>query len=48
MIYYGYVIAKCVHHTTSGEFGIVYKGHVIKEHGDSITDVVAIKTLKGT
>ena len=31
--------------TLSGEFGIVYKGLIVK---DMVTDVVAIKTLKGT
>ena len=34
-----------------GEFGIVYKGYIVKEHaqlqGSVITDTVAIKTLKG-
>ena len=37
-----------MHYTTSGEFGIVYKGHVVNKHGDGVTDTVAIKTLKGT
>ena len=30
-----------------GEFGIVYKGYIIKEQGSLVTDTVAIKTLKG-
>ena len=30
-----------------GEFGIVYKGYVVKEQGSIVTDIVAIKTLKG-
>ena len=30
-----------------GEFGIVYKGYIIKEQGNIVTDTVAIKTLKG-
>ena len=32
-----------------GEFGIVYKGYIVKEQlqGSVITDTVAIKTLKG-
>ena len=30
-----------------GEFGIVYKGYVVKEQGSIVTDLVAIKTLKG-
>ena len=30
-----------------GEFGIVYKGYIIKEQGSIVTDTVAIKTLKG-
>ena len=30
-----------------GEFGIVYKGHIIKDPGPVVTDIVAIKTLKG-
>lgn len=33
----------------AGEFGIVYKGHIIKEQGtkEVVTETVAIKTLKG-
>ena len=30
-----------------GEFGIVYKGYIVKEQGSIVTDTVAIKTLKG-
>ena len=32
-----------------GEFGIVYRGHIVKDHGTGqvVTDTVAIKTLKG-
>ena len=30
-----------------GEFGIVYKGYIVKEQGSIVTDIVAIKTLKG-
>ena len=30
-----------------GEFGIVYKGYVVKDQGSIMTDIVAIKTLKG-
>ena len=30
-----------------GEFGVVYKGHIVKGLGQSITNVVAVKTLKG-
>ena len=30
-----------------GEFGIVYKGYIVKKQGDIVTDIVAIKTLKG-
>ena len=31
-----------------GEFGIVYKGYIIvKEQGSIVTDIVAVKTLKG-
>ena len=30
-----------------GEFGIVYKGYIVKEQGIIVTDTVAIKTLKG-
>ena len=30
-----------------GEFGIVYKGHILKDPGPVVTDIVAIKTLKG-
>ena len=32
---------------TVGEFGIVYKGYIVKEQGSIVTDTVAIKTLKG-
>ena len=31
----------------SGEFGVVYKGHILKNMGQIVTNVVAIKTLKG-
>ena len=31
----------------SGEFGVVYKGHLIKDQGQFVTEMVAIKTLKG-
>ena len=30
-----------------GEFGIVYKGYIVKQQGSIVTDTVAIKTLKG-
>ena len=32
-----------------GEFGIVYRGHIIKDKGTGqiVTDTVAVKTLKG-
>ena len=30
-----------------GEFGIVYKGYMVKNGETIFTDVVAIKTLKG-
>ena len=30
-----------------GEFGIVYKAHIVKDPGSVVTDVVAVKTLKG-
>ena len=32
---------------TVGEFGIVYKGYIVKEQGSIVTDTVAVKTLKG-
>ena len=32
---------------TVGEFGIVYKGYIVKKQGSIVTDTVAIKTLKG-
>ena len=32
---------------TVGEFGIVYKGYIVKEQGRIMTDTVAVKTLKG-
>lgn len=32
----------------SGEFGIVYKGYIVKDPGQlNIMDIAAIKTLKG-
>ena len=31
----------------SGEFGIVYKGHITTNQGQVVTEIVAIKTLKG-
>ena len=30
-----------------GEFGVVYKGYIVKNQR-AVTDIVAIKTLKGT
>ena len=30
-----------------GEFGIVYKGYLIKSHGESFDEYLAVKTLKG-
>lgn len=32
----------------TGEFGIVYKAHLIHWHGGGPTKTVAVKTLKGT
>ena len=32
---------------TLGEFGVVYKGHLVKDQGQVIIETVAIKTLKG-
>ena len=32
---------------STGEFGIVYKGHLSKDFGLRVTNVVAVKTLKG-
>lgn len=32
----------------SGEFGIVYRGHLLKDGGKTVSEMVAIKTLKGT
>ena len=31
----------------AGEFGVVYKGHLLKDLGQTMIGVVAIKTLKG-
>ena len=31
----------------AGEFGIVYKAHLIKWHGNGDPKIVAVKTLKG-
>ena len=36
-----------MHCCGAGEFGIVYKAHIVKDPGTVVTDVVAIKTLKG-
>ena len=36
-----------MHGCDIGEFGIVYKGHIVKDPGPVVTDIVAIKTLKG-
>ena len=37
------------YYTIIGEFGIVYKGYIIKKskQGNVVTDTVAVKTLKG-
>ena len=32
---------------TVGEFGIVYKGYIVKDQGSIVTEPVAVKTLKG-
>ena len=42
-------LTACVHvhflnYALTGEFGIVYKGYIVK---DSALDIAAIKTLKG-
>lgn len=31
----------------TGEFGIVYKAHLMKDFGQRVTNTVAVKTLKG-
>ena len=31
----------------TGEFGVVYKGHLMKDLGQTVVGVVAVKTLKG-
>ena len=31
-----------------GEFGVVYKAHLVKWHGYGDPQMVAVKTLKGT
>ena len=31
-----------------GEFGVVYKAYIMKNMGQIVKDVVAVKTLKGT
>ena len=38
------------HTSISGEFGIVYKGHVVRNRGSGqyLNEYLAIKTLKGT
>ena len=35
-------------HIPLGEFGVVYRGHILKNMGQIVTDVAAVKTLKGT
>ena len=37
----------CHHSCISGEYGIVYKGFLVKSLGEIVTELVAIKTLKG-
>ena len=32
---------------SAGEFGVVYKGHILKDLGRTVVGVVAVKTLKG-
>ena len=40
-------VAKRFMFVASGEFGVVYKGHLVKDQGQVVTETVAIKTLKG-
>ena len=40
-------VVKSFMFVASGEFGIVYKGHLVKDQGQVVSEVVAIKTLKG-
>ena len=47
MLCYEICICSIAQLSTLGEFGIVYKGYIVKEQGSIVTDTVAIKTLKG-
>ena len=38
---------RLIYMYTVGEFGIVYKGYIVKDQGSIVTDTVAVKTLKG-
>ena len=40
-------ISACIAVLYLGEFGIVYKGYLTKNQGQVVSDIVAIKTLKG-
>ena len=40
-------IVSCECTLTAGEFGVVYKGHLLKDLGQTVIGIVAIKTLKG-
>ena len=40
-------VCVCVCVFIAGEFGVVYKGHLLKDLGQMVIGVVAIKTLKG-
>ena len=35
------------HYTFVGEFGVVYKGYIKTSMSDSVSNIVAVKTLKG-
>ena len=45
-----HTLCPCRYSFFLGEFGIVYKGHMIKHHnnGQYLDEYIAIKTLKGT
>ena len=41
------MIQTCTIYHFVGEFGVVYKGHLLKDLGQTVIGVVAVKTLKG-
>ena len=46
-VFYDIPFCSLLYYIHVGEFGIVYRGYIVKEQGSIVTDTVAIKTLKG-